>query len=150
MLSLNRNRIVMVSVDKQNGKPDDEWYELAGSEHGNKSTKFNYTITYFKPDENKKPVPHDKYKEVTDVTYIKWNASDNTTGFMYKNQFHTQSYWPQWISGNELSLQGQNFPTTAQTKAEQEKSLFLIPSIGDMPIMQLTTIKHRSLISIGQ
>ncbi len=103
--------IVMVSVDKnKNGKPDDEWYELVGSEHGNKSTKFNYTITYFKPDENKKPVPHDKYKEVTDVTYIKWNASDNTTGFMYKNQFHTQSYWPQWISGNELSFTGTKLP----------------------------------------
>lgn len=103
--------IVMVSVDKnKNGKPDDEWYELAGSEFGNKSTVFNYRITYFKPDENKKPVPHEKYKEITDATYIKWNGSNNTTGFMYKNQFHTQSYWPQWISDNEISLTGTKLP----------------------------------------
>ncbi|WP_436414606.1 PKD domain-containing protein [Petrimonas sp.] len=99
--------IVMVSVDaNKNGLPDDEWYELAGSEYKKPETIKNYRITYFKPDENKTPVPHEKYKEVTDAEYIKWNATGNTTGYMHKNQFHTQSYWPQWIKGNEITFTG--------------------------------------------
>lgn len=39
--------IVMVSVDTNgNGVPDDEWYELAGSEYYKKETLKNYEITY--------------------------------------------------------------------------------------------------------
>lgn len=99
--------IVMVSVDaNKNGLPDDEWYELAGSEYKKTETVKNYRITYYKPDENKTPVPHENYREITDATYIKWNAAGNETGFIYKNQYHEQSYWPQWISGNELSFSG--------------------------------------------
>ena len=109
--------IVMVSVDKnKNGKPDDEWYELAGSEYDSKSTIHNYKITYFKPDENKTPVPHDKYEIVTDITYIKWNASGNTTGFMHKNKYHTQSYWPQWLPNDELSFTGTKLADNATDK----------------------------------
>lgn len=109
--------IVMVSVDKnKNGKPDDEWYELAGSEYGSKSTIHNYKITYFKPDENKTPVPHDKDEDVTDVTYIKWNASGNIAGFMHKNKYHTQSYWPQWLPNDELSFTGTKLADNATDK----------------------------------
>lgn len=99
--------IVMVSVDKnKNGLPDDEWYELAGSEYKKAETVKNYRITYYRPDENKTPVPHEEYSAVTDITYIQWSASNNTTGYLHKNQYHTQSYWPQWISGDELSFTG--------------------------------------------
>ena len=38
--------IVMVSVDANgNGKPDDEWYELAGSEYNSDKTDQHYTVT---------------------------------------------------------------------------------------------------------
>ena len=48
----------MVSVDVNgNGLPDDEWYELAGSEYQKPSTIKNYEITYYRPDEAKTPVP---------------------------------------------------------------------------------------------
>lgn len=51
-----RARIVMVSYDtNMNGKPDDEWYELAGSEYYKPTTIHNYSITYTRPDPNKKP-----------------------------------------------------------------------------------------------
>lgn len=50
--------IVMVSRDVNgNGIPDDPWYELAGSEYNNPKTQKHFTITYYKPDENKTPVP---------------------------------------------------------------------------------------------
>ncbi len=37
------------------GLPDDEWYEIAGSEYGHAKTVKNYEITYYKPNENKVP-----------------------------------------------------------------------------------------------
>ena len=39
--------IVMVSYDANgNGRPDDEWYELAGSEYTNPQTIHDYSVTY--------------------------------------------------------------------------------------------------------
>ena len=43
--------IVLVSKDTNgNGLPDDEWYELAGSEYNSPSTIRNYEITYYRPE----------------------------------------------------------------------------------------------------
>lgn len=43
--------IVLVSKDTNgNGLPDDEWYELAGSEYNSPSTIRNYEITYYHPE----------------------------------------------------------------------------------------------------
>ena len=45
--------IVMVSCDANgNGLPDDEWYELAGSEYEKPETIKNYQITYYKSQSN--------------------------------------------------------------------------------------------------
>lgn len=42
--------IVLVSKDTNgNGLPDDEWYELAGSEYNSPATIRNYEITYYRP-----------------------------------------------------------------------------------------------------
>lgn len=71
--------IVMVSYDANgNGIPDDEWYELAGSEYHSAATTHNYEITYRNGDE------------------ISWSDSEGASGYMSRNPFHTQSYWPQW------------------------------------------------------
>ena len=99
--------IVMVSVDSnKNGKPDDAWYELAGSEYNNAETIHRYAITYYRPDENKTPVPHGSLTYVTDATYIRWSAGEHGEGFIYKLQFHQQSYYPQWINQPELKFMG--------------------------------------------
>lgn len=99
--------IIMVGYDKnKNGKPDeDEWYEIAGSEYFKNSTTKNYTITYFKPNENKPPVPGSEFWQ-TDVEYIKWQDNFGNSGFKTKNTFHTQSYYPLWLSGASYSLTG--------------------------------------------
>ena len=93
--------IVMVSYDANgNGLPDDPWYELAGSEYNSPKTQHNYTITYYKPDENKVKTPDPNNKSIIDNTYIRWTSNDvnpdSVSGYVYKNSFHAQSYWPQW------------------------------------------------------
>ncbi len=97
--------IVMVSVDANgNGVPDDEWYELAGSEYGKETTQKNYTVTYYRPAADKTAVPDPDYSYVNDRTYIKWSASDGSDGYVKRNIFHSQSYWPQWLA-DEATLQ---------------------------------------------
>lgn len=90
--------IVMVSVDTNgNGLPDDEWYELAGSEYEAEGTKHNYTVTYYRPDADKVPVKDPDRKYVTDAEYILWTDSNGDTGYVVSNSSHTQSYWPVWL-----------------------------------------------------
>jgi len=99
--------IVMVSVDvNKNGLPDDEWYELAGSEYKNPATIKNYEIKYYKPDEHKVPTPDRDYAFLNDTTYIRWTTNGYGNGYVLKNTFHAQSYWPQWIVGDSLKIKG--------------------------------------------
>lgn len=107
---------VMVSRDVNgNGIPDDPWYELAGSEYSNPRTQHHFTITYYKPDEDKTPVPGPT-GFISDVEYIRWtcNSVDSLQeGYVYKNTFHKQSYWPQWVEGETLTFEGTKLPCNA-------------------------------------
>ena len=81
--------IVMVSYDKNgNGEPDDEWFELAGSEFGNKSTWFNVDSTY--------------------------RRSADTI----RNQWHNHPFYPQWLEEDEYTLHGNILPKNAEKKSE--------------------------------
>lgn len=98
--------IVMVSYDANcNGIPDDEWYELAGSESRSDATRHNYSITYQRPDETRKPEPSADGM-LSDIHYIPWTDSEGTSGFMPKNGFHPQDYYPRWIQDNTLTFTG--------------------------------------------
>lgn len=100
--------IVMVSYDANaNGIPDDEWYELAGSEHNNPQTDHQYSLTYFRTPDDHKPTPDKStYKYLVDTTYIRWESSTGENGYMPKNKFHTQNYFPMWIEEDELTFSG--------------------------------------------
>lgn len=100
--------IVMVSFDaNENGLPDDEWYELAGSEYTKSETIKNYRLTYYKPDEDKEKEPMPGYAFINDMTYIKWESNQaDGDGYLYRNTFHSQPYYPQWISDETLSFEG--------------------------------------------
>ena len=100
--------IVMVGVDMDgDGVPSDgdSWYELAGSEYGHPSTQHDYTITYYRPDEGKQRTPSRIDPNLTDTTYIRWTSNDvnpdSTSGYMSRNSFHNQPYWPLWLQGEE-------------------------------------------------
>ncbi|SDQ34505.1 hypothetical protein SAMN05421664_1246 [Chryseobacterium soldanellicola] len=99
--------IIMVAYDKnKNGKPDEEeWYEIAGSEYFKNTTVKNYSITYFKPNENKPPVPGNEFWQ-TDVEYLKWEDNLGNLGFKTKNTFHVQSYYPLWLSDASYGFTG--------------------------------------------
>ncbi len=99
--------IVMVAYDRnKNGKPDEEeWYEIAGSEYFKNTTVKNYSITYYKPNESKIPVPGSEFWQ-TDVEYLKWEDNLGNSGYKTKNTFHVQSYYPQWLSSSSYTLTG--------------------------------------------
>ena len=99
--------IVMVSRDVNgNGLPDDPWYELAGSEYNRPQTIHNYRITYYKPDENKTPDPDPDYPDINDRTYIRWTTNGHGDGYLYRNTYHPQPYYPLWVESDTLSFEG--------------------------------------------
>ncbi|MFT3738929.1 MAG: hypothetical protein QM786_09230 [Breznakibacter sp.] len=105
--------IVMVSLDSNgNGIPDDEWYELAGSEYHRSGTRKNYRLTYFKPDPGKVPTPIGK-SPITDTTYIRWEDNTGAQGYMHKNTYHRQDYFPAWKSAGQLTFEGTLLPNNA-------------------------------------
>jgi len=98
--------IVMVSYDCNcNGLPDDPWYELAGSEYYKPETIHGYSITYHRPDPNHAG-EEDETGYLTDTTYIPWEDSTGETGFIAKNSFHGQSYYPLWVTDDKLTFSG--------------------------------------------
>lgn len=102
--------IVMVSYDTNcNGLPDDPWYELAGSEYHNPATRQGYSITYRRPDPGHQPVEDDE-GYLDDLTYIPWHDSLGETGYIAKNIFHSQSYYPLWTGEDELTFSGSLLP----------------------------------------
>lgn len=114
--------IVMVSVDVNgNGLPDDPWYELAGSDYSAEGTVKNQKITYYKPEAdratNADPDPVNSY--ITDRTYIKWMLGDDeeNTGYIMRNSFKTQSYWPNWLDDATMQFTGTLLATNVEDKS---------------------------------
>lgn len=93
--------IVLVSKDTNgNGLPDDEWYELAGSEYNSPSTIKNYEITYYRPES-----PKDN---------IRWTDNQGGNGEIERNEFNTQdSYYPQWIEEDQITFRGSRLADNA-------------------------------------
>lgn len=100
--------IVMVSYDVNcNGKPDDPWYELKGSEYANPATIRNYSITYSRPVSEKLSSASERNK------YIAWTDNQGESGYMKKNAYHENSYFPAWIDSNTLTFSGSRLPNNA-------------------------------------
>lgn len=112
--------IVMVSVDANaNGLPDDPWYELAGSEYSAEATIHNYQITYYRP-ESATPA--------SDETYIRWTDNQGNSGYVEKNPFHSQSYWPEWLADREtLSFSGARLADNYEDLSGQGSGYILYP-----------------------
>lgn len=102
--------IIMVSYDANcNGLPDDPWYELAGSEYYKPTTRHGYSITYHRPDSGHVPT-EDETGFLTDTTYIPWTDSLGEKGYIPKNSFHQQSYYPLWFEDDEINFSGTLLP----------------------------------------
>lgn len=90
--------IVCVMQDiNGNGRPDDgEWYELAGNEYAKPNTIKQYKITYYKPESLQAD--------------IKWTDNQGNQGYVLRNQFHEQDYFP--AGNSQISFEGTLLPNT--------------------------------------
>ena len=99
--------IVMVAMDVNgNGIPDDPWYELAGSEYDNENTMHQYEVVYYRQDTL--AVDTLRHKGVL------WKDSNGKCGYLQKNSYHSQNYFPSWIDSDTLLYQGTRLPDNAE------------------------------------
>lgn len=102
--------IIMVAHDKNgNGKPDeDEWYEIAGSEYGKAETIRDYEITYYRPADGES------------ATQFKWSDNKGVTeAYKVKNEYHSQNYFPSWITEDKITFKGTLLKNNAVNEAEE-------------------------------
>jgi len=91
--------VVWVMQDtNNNGKPDDTWYELAGSAQNQSGYQRNYAITYIRP--------------ATATADVAWTDNKGSSGVVKHNTFNTQAYYPEWITANTYTLTGTLLPAT--------------------------------------
>lgn len=95
----NEPGIVWVMQDTNgNGLPDDEWYELKGSETGKSTTVQDYEVTYFRPAPNAQRNP--------------WIDCFGKEGSIDRNIYHGQTYYyPIW-KPESFTVRGTLLPGT--------------------------------------
>ncbi len=105
--------IILVAFDdNQNGIPDDTWYEIDWYPDVTKEIAYmDYEIKYYRPNPDKYPDPGQG--SISDKTYIKWTDNRGKEGYVMKNVFHNQAYYPQWISDDEMVFRGTRLPNNA-------------------------------------
>lgn len=81
-----------------NGLPDDQWYELSGSEWQPTDGPASYAVTYYKPVAPRLPVLwSDSRDEEGEVDYLPSHSQD--------------SYYPAWFPASSYTLRGRLLPT---------------------------------------
>ena len=91
----NEPGIVFVMQDVNgNREPDDEWYELKGSEYGKEETIQFYAVTYYRP--------------AAKGFDTQWTDNQGKTGCVdYLGTYHPQPfYYPEWIEEDSYTLYG--------------------------------------------
>ena len=126
--------IVMVGVDVDgDGVPSegDKWYELAGSEYNHPTTQHGYSITYYRPDEAKQRTPSSINPYLNDTTYIRWTSNDvnpdSVAGYMSRNVYHQQPYWPLWLQGEEtMTFTGSKLRCNAVDIGDNDNNAYFV------------------------
>ena len=119
--------IIMVAYDKNgNGVPDDdECYEIKGSanftaeneawyqmaiDNGNDTRTFrDFEMTYHRPTSEtaeEAGEPNNPGSFVTIQNYIRWTNNQGEEGYKVKNVYHSQSYYPAWVTDDQLTYKG--------------------------------------------
>lgn len=108
--------VIMVGVDMDDdGVPSaaDHWYEIKGADYDR--CQHGFEVTYFKPDENKERVPHPNWRFINDIEYVHWTSNDAELGdgYVWRNTFHSQPYWPLWIEDTVITMRGTRLPNSS-------------------------------------
>ena len=127
--------IVMVSKDvNNNGLPDDPWYELKGSADVDSVGKvvYDYSITYSRPiTEEYDGKASEISKDITIEKYIPWTDNKGGAGYMHKNRYHEQTYYPQWVSENQITFGEQTLlPRNATNTGSYTHENWLLKSLA--------------------
>lgn len=105
--------IIWVSQDVNgDGLPNDQWFELAGSEFGTDNHSTEYAITYFRPERKK--------------SAIGWRDSNNDTGYIpYMSYWNPSAYyWQPWQMGtSEMTF----FGSRLRDRSTYDKGISDIP-----------------------
>lgn len=102
--------VIFVSYDENNnGIADDQWYEIAGSEYEN--TDHDFSITYYRP--------------ASDTSNIPYRDSQGNEGFIFRNTFHQQPYYPTWITEDSIVLKGALLPSNVNDVKGDGSLLYL-------------------------
>ena len=126
--------IIMVGVDMDgDGVPSegDRWYEIKGADYDRCAHGFE--VTYYKPDEDKAEVPHGSWRFITDVEYVYWTTNDagNPSGYVWRNTFHNQPYWPLWIEDTVLTFRGTCLPNLSVDMSNGKGTDWFQPFFGE-------------------
>ena len=98
--------VIWVSADENgNGKPDDPWYELYGSEQAAGRSTQAYTVTYTKPSSANQDTP--------------WTGSDGREGSILFNSFHNHYYYPMWYDTDTKAFTGTLLPENMHKEGNQ-------------------------------
>lgn len=87
--------IIWVSQDDNgDGLPNDQWFELAGSEYGTQNHATDYVITYYRPPARRSATA--------------WRDSFGATGYVpYMSYWNPHDfYWQDWLEGDTLTFFG--------------------------------------------
>lgn len=127
--------IVMVSKDENgNGLPDDTWYELKGSADVDSVDKvvYGYMITYQRPKtETADGKTSTISKDITIEQYIPWTDNQGKSGYVHKNRYHNQTYYPLWITDQTMTFGPQTLlPPNGYNTLEYPKENWLLPSLA--------------------
>lgn len=126
--------IIMVGVDVDgDGVPSqgDKWYEIKGADY--ERCQQSFEVTYYKPDENKVKVPHASWSFINDTEYVYWtsNNTDAPTGYVWRNTFHSQPYWPLWIEDTVLTFRGNRLPNSSIDMSGGKGTNWFQPFFGE-------------------
>lgn len=92
----NEPGIVWVMQDVNgNGLPDDEWYELRGSEYYEESTLHNTYVTYYRPESTG-----------MDVMWTDAKGMEGSIKYLFALKPTGRSYYPAWIEADSYTLYG--------------------------------------------
>ncbi len=64
----------------------------------------NYFVSY-----HRTPADHVAVRKdgnIVDAEYIRYEGNDGVTGYVEKNVYHTQDYWPGWIKDDVMTFSG--------------------------------------------
>lgn len=114
----NEPGVVWVMQDVNgNGLPDDEWYELRGSETGKKTTIQDYEVTYFRPE------PY--------AMKNRWIDCFGKEGSVGRNVYHAQKYYyPVWMP-DSYTIRGTLIPGTMSNEGHAPYPWGYVDNIGN-------------------